>query len=104
LAGVAVTSVVVLCNRVDDARQHQSEIGLALLPFVKLDNLPALPTACVVEGGLDVVGHIGPESAEDVRTQRGAAAIHAQHEDDRSTLYGAGNCRKPIPPRRFDIE
>ncbi len=59
--------------------------------IVQIDDLPALPVALrvrLVDG--DGVGHVDAESAQQMRTERGAAAMHAEHDHD----------RPPLSPRR----
>jgi len=72
---------------------------------VKLDDLSTLPMTprivrgrCRVPWAGDLVGHIDPESAQEMRAQRRAAGMHAQHENDRPTLHLARNGRDPVTP------
>jgi hypothetical protein len=69
-------------------------------PVVKLDDLPPLPMSPVVpKAHPNIVGHIDPERAQDVRTKRCAATVHADHENDRPALHRARNCGYPAAPR-----
>jgi len=72
---------------------------------VKLDDLPALPVALVVAAvDTDLVDHIDPQRAQDMRAQRGAAPMHAEHENDWPTLYLRRDRRDPVAPRRLERE
>jgi hypothetical protein len=78
---------------------------------VKLDDLPSLPMAprivwCRRHGARarDPIRHIDAERAQNMRAQRGAAAMHAQNEDNRSAVYRTRNCRDPVASRWFDEE
>jgi len=80
-------------------------------PVVKLDDLPALPMAprivrCHrrVPRTRNLIRHIDPERAQNMRAQRGAAAMHAQHENDRPALYRTRDWCDPVAPRRFGGE
>ena len=72
---------------------------------MKLDDFSPFPMArCIRRVHVDIVGHVDPERAQEMRAQRRATAMHAQHEDDRPALHGARNRRDPVAARRFNGE